>query len=76
MHQCCPRHFENKQEVCNCNGDAHPITQQIMTEQVSSGFFSSSGFEASDQVKNHGTRMVCISFAFRTTSGMFKVIQN
>ena len=36
-----------------------------MTEQVSSGFFSSSGFEASDQVKNHGTRLVCISFAFR-----------
>ena len=52
----------------------HPTHQQIMTEQVSSGFFSSS--LTSDQVKDHGARLVCISFACReTTSGMFKLIK-
>ena len=52
----------------------HPTHQQITTEQVSSGFFSSG--LASDQFKDHGARLVCISFACReTTSGMFKLIK-
>ena len=52
----------------------HPTHQQITTEQVSSGFFSSS--LTSDQVKDHGAHLVCISFACREiTSGMFKLIK-
>ena len=47
----------------------HPTHQQITTEQVSSGFFSSSF--TSDQVKDHGAHLTCISFACReATSGM------
>ena len=56
---------------------ASPVTQQIMSKQVSSGFFPASGFEASDPVKNHGTRLVCVSVLhLETTSGMFKVFQS
>ena len=51
----------------------HPTHQQITTEQVSSGFFSSS---LTSQVKDHGAHLVCISFACRErTSGMFKLIK-